>query len=63
VYKRQALESAPPPSRVELQEVPLTGASIYRTQVINGKGVGSIDHIPVGPMAAMAALQSRVGAR
>jgi len=56
-----AVQTAPRPSRVELQEFPLAGASIHRNEPQNGKGAGSVDHVPLGPMAAASAMAARMG--
>jgi hypothetical protein len=55
------IRSAPAPAQVELQEYPLPGAGANRNEFRNGRGAGSVDRVPLGPMAAMAAVSGRVG--
>jgi len=55
------IHNTPKPSRVELQEFPLSGAGSSRTQHTNGRGAGSVDRVPLGPMAATAAMAQRMG--
>jgi hypothetical protein len=50
----QTIQRAPQPSRVELQEFPLTGAGSHRQQSHNGRGAFSVDKAPLGPMAVQA---------
>lgn len=55
-----SIGSSPRPARVELQEYPLPGAGAHRNEFQNGKGAGSVDRVPLGPMAAAAAMTQRV---
>lgn len=47
-----AVNNAPRPARVELQEYPLPGAGKHRNEPKNGKGAGSIGQMPLGISAA-----------
>lgn len=51
------VSAAPRPARIELQEFPLPGGGAQRNEHRNGKGAGSVDRVPLGPMAATAALR------
>jgi hypothetical protein len=56
----ETINNTPRPSKVELTEFPLTGYSPNRNRLVNGKGAGSVDRMPLGPMAAMHAMAGRM---